>query len=55
MNMSGRQMVIFLTVIVPLMLLLGALIVTPNIWIIMLAMLWLGVGLMMLYIPRAED
>lgn len=55
MKMSGRQMVIFLTVIAPLMFLLAALVVTPSIWVIMLAMLWLGIGLTILYIPKAED
>jgi hypothetical protein len=55
MNISGRQMVIFLTVIVPLLFLLAALIITPSIWVIMLAIIWLGVGLTMLYIPKAED
>lgn len=55
MKMSGRQMVIFLTVIAPLLFLLGALIITPSIWVIMLAVIWLGVGLTMLYIPKAED
>ena len=55
MNISGRQMVMFLTVIVPLMLLLGSLIVAPTIWLIMLAMLWLGFGLMVLYLPKTKD
>jgi predicted membrane protein len=55
MKMSGRQMVIFLTVIAPLLFLLAALIITPNIWVIMLAVIWLGVGLTMLYIPKAEN
>ena len=53
--MSGRQMVIFLTVIVPLLFLLAALLITPSIWVIMLAVIWLGVGLTMLYIPKTED
>ena len=55
MKMSGRQMVIFLTVIAPLLFLLAALVITPNIWVIMLAMLWMGVGLTMLYIPKTEN
>jgi hypothetical protein len=55
MKISGRQMVIFLTVIAPLMFLLAALVITPSIWVIILAMLWLGVGLTMLYIPKTED
>lgn len=55
MKMSGKQMVIFLTVIAPLMFLLAALIITPNIWVIILALMWLGIGLTMLYIPKAED
>jgi len=55
MKMSGRQMVIFLTVIAPLMFLLAALLITPSIWVIMLAVIWLGVGLTMLYIPKSED
>jgi len=48
-------MVIFLTVIVPLLFLLAALIIKPSIWVIMLALIWLGMGLTMLYIPKAED
>mgnify|MGYP000868261520 FL=1 len=55
MKMSGRQMVIFLTVIAPLLFLLAALVVAPSIWVIMLAIIWLGVGLTMLYVPRTED
>ncbi|OPX60695.1 MAG: hypothetical protein A4E30_01104 [Methanomassiliicoccales archaeon PtaB.Bin215] len=55
MKMSGRQMVIFLTVIAPLLFLLGALVITPSIWVIMLAVIWLGVGLTILYIPKSED
>jgi hypothetical protein len=53
-KISGKQMVLFLTVIAPLLLLIAALIVAPNIWIIMLTIIWMGVGLMMLYIPKAE-
>jgi len=48
-------MVIFLTVIAPLLFLLAALVVTPSFWAIMFAMLWLGVGLTVLYIPKADD
>lgn len=48
-------MVIFLTVIAPLLFLLAALVITPNIWVLMLAVIWLGVGLTMLYIPKADD
>jgi predicted membrane protein len=55
MNFSGRQMVIFLTVIAPLLFLLAALFIEPNIWVMMLSIIWLGVGLMMLYIPKSED
>lgn len=55
MKISGRQMVIFLTVIAPLMFLLAALVITPSFWVILLALIWLGVGLTMLYIPKAED
>lgn len=55
MKMSGSQMVVFLTVIAPLLILLAALIIAPNILVLMLAMIWLGVGLTILYIPRAED
>ncbi|MCX6650818.1 MAG: hypothetical protein NT131_04070 [Methanomassiliicoccales archaeon] len=55
MNVTGRHMVIFITVIAPLLFLLAALLIEPNIWVMMFAMIWLGVGLMMLYIPRAED
>jgi len=55
MNFSGRQMVIFLTVIAPLLFLLAALFIEPNIWVMMFSIIWLGVGLMMLYIPKAED
>lgn len=55
MKLSGRQMVIFLTVIAPLLFLLAALVITPNIWVLMLAVIWLGVGLTMLYIPKADD
>ncbi|MCG7844277.1 MAG: hypothetical protein MIO90_02465 [Methanomassiliicoccales archaeon] len=53
-KISGRFMVMFLTVIAPLLLLTGALLVEPTIWIIMLAIIWMGIGLMMLYIPKAE-
>ena len=55
MNISGKQMVMFLTVIVPLMVLLGSLVVAPNIWLIMLAMIWLGFGLMVLYLPKVNE
>ncbi|KAF5062368.1 hypothetical protein DSECCO2_305560 [anaerobic digester metagenome] len=55
MKMSGRQMVIFLTVIAPLLFLLAALVITPNIWVIMLTIIWLGVGLTMLYLPKSEN
>lgn len=55
MKMTGRQMVIFLTVIAPLLFLLAALIIAPSIWVIMLAIIWLGMGLTMLYIPKAEN
>lgn len=55
MKLTGRQMVMFLTVIAPLLFLLAALIITPSIWVIMLALIWLGVGLTMLYIPKSED
>lgn len=54
MSISGKRMVIFLTVFAPLLFLLAALLVKPSIWIIMMAMIWLGVGLTMLYIPRYE-
>ncbi|HUT27755.1 MAG TPA: hypothetical protein VMW85_06905 [Methanomassiliicoccales archaeon] len=53
-KISDKQMVLFLTVVVPLLILFAALLVAPNIWVIMLAILWMGVGLMMLYIPKAE-
>ncbi|MCG7840511.1 MAG: hypothetical protein MIO87_01225 [Methanomassiliicoccales archaeon] len=53
-KISDKQMVLFLTVMVPLLILFAALIVAPNIWVIMLAILWMGVGLMMLYLPKAE-
>lgn len=55
MKMTGRQMVIFLTVIAPLLFLLAAILITPSIWVIMLTIIWLGVGLTMLYIPKAEN
>ena len=55
MNISGKQMVMYLTVIVPLLLLLASLILPANIWTIMLALLWLGFGLMVLYLPKAKD
>jgi len=55
MNISGKQMVMFLTVIFPLMILLASLIISPNIWVIMFALIWLGGGLMMLYLPKVED
>lgn len=48
-------MVIFLTIIAPLLILLGALLIRPSIWIIMFAIIWMGIGLMMLYIPKATD
>lgn len=48
-------MVIFLTVIAPLLFLLAALVIKPSIWVIMLAIIWLGTGLTMLYIPKTED
>lgn len=53
-KISDKQMVLFLTAVVPLLILFAALIVAPNIWVIMLAILWMGVGLMMLYLPKAE-
>jgi hypothetical protein len=53
-KISGRFMVMFLTVIAPLLLLIGALLVEPTIWVIMLAIIWMGIGLMILYIPRVE-
>ncbi|MBN1110274.1 MAG: hypothetical protein JXA45_05885 [Methanomassiliicoccales archaeon] len=52
---SERQMTLFLTVVAPLMFLLAALIVATNIWVIMMAILWMGVGLIILYIPREEE
>lgn len=55
MKMTGRQMVIFLTVIAPLLFLLAALLITPSIWVIMLTIIWLGVGLTMLYLPKADN
>jgi len=55
MKISGKQMVMFLTVIVPLMILLGSLVVVPSIWLIMLAIIWLGFGLMVLYLPKASE
>jgi hypothetical protein len=54
-KISGRFMVIFLTVIAPLLILIGALIVEPTIWLIMLSIIWMGIGLTMLYIPKAVD
>lgn len=53
-KMSGKMMVIFLTVIAPLMFLLAALFLEPPIWVVLGAILWMGIGLTMLYLPKAE-
>ena len=55
MTLSGRGMTVFLALIAPLLFLIAALLVPANIWVIMLAILWLGTGLTILYLPGAED
>ncbi|HRU11840.1 MAG TPA: hypothetical protein P5189_04695 [Methanomassiliicoccales archaeon] len=55
MTLSGRGMTVFLALIAPLLFLIAALLVPANIWVIMLAILWLGTGLTILYLPSAEE
>ncbi|HOE52902.1 MAG TPA: hypothetical protein PKO24_04645 [Methanomassiliicoccales archaeon] len=55
MKLSGREMTVFIALIAPLLFLIAALLVPVNIWVIMLAILWLGTGLTILYLPSAEE
>ncbi len=55
MKLSGREMTVFIALIAPVLFLIAALLNPANIWVIMLAVLWLGTGLTILYLPGAEE
>ncbi|MDD1772523.1 MAG: hypothetical protein LUQ09_06330 [Methanomassiliicoccales archaeon] len=54
-KISGKTMIIFVAIIAPLLFLLASLFLEPPIWIILFAILWMGAGFMILYIPKADS
>lgn len=54
-KISGKMMIIFVAIIAPLLFLLASLFLEPPIWIILFAILWMGTGLMILYIPKVDS
>ncbi|MBI0584128.1 MAG: hypothetical protein ISF22_07860 [Methanomassiliicoccus sp.] len=49
-----RWFLLFITIVLPLLLVVLLLLLSANICWIMVLLVWLGLGLMMFYLPKAQ-